>query len=115
MATVKFNDVEEWSEELRKDVPDRALVRLSYLFKPSRISPNIRHVLLVATHTVSRPGGEPHQLVRFEKYIGDLWGLNQERDKEVMRGGEELKARMEAVCRELQIDVRAGLIEIPDG
>lgn len=115
MATVRFNDVEEWSEELRKDLPDRGIVRLSYLFKPSRISPNIRHVLLVATHIVTRPGGPPHQLVRFEKYVGDLWGLNQERDKEVMGWGEELKANIEAVCRDLRLDVRAGMIESSDG
>lgn len=115
MATVKFNDVEEWGEELRTDLPDRGIVRLSYLFKPSRITPNIRHVLLVATHTVTRPGGPPHQLVRFEKYIGDLWGLNQDTDNQVMERGEELKAKIEAVCRGLHVDVRAGIFEPPDG
>lgn len=114
MAIIKFNHVEEWDEELQKDLPDRCIVRLSYLFKPSRISPNIRHVLLVATHTVTRPGGEPHQLVRFQRYIGDLWGT-KETDDQVMERGEQLKAKIEAVCRQLGVDVRAGIFEPPDG
>lgn len=111
MAIVKFNDLEEWSDELRKDVPDRAIVRLTYLFKTSRISPNIRHVLVVATHNVTRPGGEPHQIVRFEKYVGDLWGLSQETDDKVIERGGQLHAKIEAICRDLQLDVRAGIVE----
>jgi hypothetical protein len=112
VTIVKFNAVEEWSEELGKDAPDRGIVRLTYLYKPSRISPNIRHVLLVATHTVTRPGGEPHQVVRFERYIGDLWGMKETDDK-VMERGEEIKAKIESVCRILQVDVRAGIFESP--
>jgi len=114
MGTVKFSDVDEWIDELHKDLPDRALVRLSYLFKPSRVSPNIRHLLLVGTHTVTRPGGEPHQLVRFEKYVGDLWGINPETDEKVRERGEQIMRKIESVCKDLKIEVRAGLIEGPE-
>ncbi len=115
MAILKFSDLEEWSVELHKDVPDRGIVRLTYVYTPSRVSPNIRHVLLVATHTVTRPGGDPHQVVRFERYIGDLWGL-KEPDDLVMERGEQLKAKLEAVCRSAAVsDVRAGIFEPPGG
>lgn len=104
MATVKFNDVDEFCEELARDGPDRDIVRLTYLFKTSRLSPNIRHVLVVATCTVQG------QIVRLERYVGDVWGLSAT-DEEVMEKALQTKNRLHERCKKLNLNVRAGVLE----
>ena len=71
MPTVKFNDPEDFLAELAKDKEkvDRGIVRLVYSFTPTKVSPNIQHLSVVATALVGT------QVYRLETYCGDLWRI----------------------------------------
>ncbi len=109
LPVVKFNDVDEFCQELAKDTPDRHIVRMTYLFKPSSFSSHMRHVLVVATCAVTRPGASV-QIVRLEKYIDDLWGAG-DLDEQVMEKGHEVRTKLEGLCRQMNLDVRGGVVE----
>jgi len=126
MAIVKFNSVEEFSDELRKEKGniERRIVRLTDLFTPSKLSPNIRLVQVIATFIVcafpaALPAAGPH-IVRLERYCGDIWPLSgtappSEADLKTMERAKEVSEQIEAVCRELSLEVRAGVIEEGEG
>lgn len=80
MATVKFNDIEEFCAEMEKDASDieRRIVRTTTMTRTSSLSPNIRHIIALATYSVDG------QVIRLESYCGDLWGVNQDQDKQVI-------------------------------
>ena len=107
MPTVKFTEVEEFLEELGKDAPqiDRRIVRTTFLFESSAISPKISHVLVIATYTIAG------QIVRFERYCGDLWGLNETADQAIKDTGEKCQKEIEEACQRLGLERRAGVIE----
>ena len=49
---------------------DRGIIRVINLFETSRLSPNIRHVTVVSTFSMKG------QVVRLERYCGDVWQIN---------------------------------------
>lgn len=104
---VKFNQVEEFCEELEKDAPliDRQIVRCSKLWETSKLSPNIRHLSFLATCTVKG------QLVELRRYCGDIWGINLEADERVEDKAKETNKTIDKVCGLLKLEVRAGHIE----
>lgn len=111
IPVVKFNNVDEFIQELELSPPDHGIVRATYIFTPSSISPNIRHVQVVATCFITREG-DAEQIVRLEKYAGDLWGMGDV-DERVMEKAEEAKSSLESKCRHLNLDVRGGMLESP--
>jgi len=113
---VKFNQVEEFCDELRKekDNIERRIVRLTNLYIPSKLSANIRHAKVLATFLVGAfPGAVPPvqpQIVRLERYCGDIWEPGGT-DKRALEKAEEVSKKIEAVCQELGLEVRLGVIE----
>lgn len=102
---VRFNEPSEFISELGKDVElvDRRLVRITGLYR--QVMGAVRDYSVVATAKVGP------DLYRLEKYVGQLWGLKAEADKEVLRKGEEVKDQLDLACVELGLAVRAGLLE----
>jgi len=114
MATVKFNAVDEFIEELKKSQPWPRIVRLTYLSRQSSVSPNIRHLFVVSTFVVTAwlsTDKSVETLVRLDKFCGDTWGLNTEEDKKVQERAEVVVKQIEDACREVGYEVRAGVFE----
>ena len=109
MLQVSFNGVDEFIEELKKEAKagsiESNVVRLSNLYTNSRLCQNIKHVDLIATFFSNG------HIVRLDRYCGDYWGINHASDQEVMDKTKEYGDKIEAVCKELGLDVRTGLFE----
>jgi len=115
MATVKFNSVEEFLEELKKSQPSPGIVRVTFLSKQSSLSPNIRHLLLVSTFLLRGWVGAEQRpiedIVRLDKFCGSTWGLNTEEDMKVHERAQAAAKQIEDICKELGYEVRAGVFE----
>lgn len=106
MAQVKFSYLDDFLDELEKDKDkvDRGIVRLVYSFTPTKISPNIQHLSVVAT---ARVAGQVYHL---EVYCGDLWRIEGQ-DQAVRDKGKKVKKEIEEGCARLGLEVRGGSIE----
>lgn len=104
---VKFNSTEEFCEELRKDAfkVDRGIVRVTNLFRVSGLSPSIRHLIVVATYSAEG------QVVKLERYCGDIWGINKEADDKVLSKAQAFHDFIISTCQELCLELRAGTLE----
>jgi len=110
MPIVRFTDPREFIDELSSDKAfvARGLVRITKQYLPSGLSPTIRLVTVVAAaHVVD-------DIVRFEKYCGDLWDM-PDSDKKVNETAERLCEQLEGEIKKLGLTVRPGLITDPEG
>lgn len=118
----RFNSPDEYLEELKSHMYRRFLtprserpgdfangnvtcVRLTNMFTPSPLAPNIRLVNVVATHVVAG------QIVRLDCFCGDDWGENFEPTKKTHERAEAVHKKIREVCADLHIEVRAGIFE----
>jgi len=103
---VLFNSPEEFLEELSKDKDEiyRKIVRITYLSRPSKVSPNISHLSVVAT---ARVAGETYRL---ERYCGDIWRI-EEQDRSVQEKAKAAFYELRVGCHKLGLEVRAGTYE----
>jgi hypothetical protein len=110
MATVRFNIPDEFLVELEKDQPlvHRGIVRITHLYRGSKLSPIIRHLSVVAT---TRIGDD---VVRCECYCGDLWQM-EDNDKKVTAKAAQIRRELEDGCARLALQVRAGIVEAREG
>jgi hypothetical protein len=109
MITVKFNEPDEFIQELQKDYPDRyggrPIIRLTGLIKNARLLP-IRHLYLAASIINPRD-----QIVKLEKYCGDLWGSNTKSDQDSRARYDELYGMVKKAAEDLNLEVRGGVFE----
>lgn len=108
MITVRFSDRDELMAELAKSKQeiDRGIVRVTNLLRPGRLTPTVRTMSVVVTAAVRG------QLIRFERYMGQLWGQGfEDRDKIVADAGHKIVEKISAECAALGLDVRAGILE----
>jgi len=109
---IKFTSVEEFIEELRKEfkpgkpIPKPTVLRLTNQYRPSSMSPNIETMLVL--DTVVNLRGE---VIRFERFVGQLWRVREDQDRNVFDLAAQIHTRIEALCQELGIEVRAGVYE----
>ena len=105
MSVVNFSHPEDFLEELEKDKDkvDRGIVRLVYSFTPSKLSPNIQHLSVVATALVAG------QVYRLEHYCGDLWHIESQ-DNPIHEKGKRIKRLIEERCAALGLEVQGGAI-----
>jgi len=120
MTVVKFNQPEEFIEELGKDahatsiVGDRAvmtikdrIVRVTSQSKSSSLSPNIRYIIILATY--ERASG---QIVRLEHFCGETWaGVGGEVNEKTKERANEVGDLIRQAGAAQGLDVRAGVIE----
>lgn len=114
---VRFNSVEEFCDELRKEKGNiqRRIVRVTNLYIPTRLTPNIQYVSVLSTF-IAGPfldaaprAGET--IVRLEHHCGDIWSRGGT-DVEALKKAEEVTKTIEKVCQELGLDVRSGVIDL---
>jgi hypothetical protein len=103
---VKFNSAQEFLKELEKDKDkvERRIVRLVYQWTPSKLSPNIQHLSVVAT---ARVEGEVYRL---DRYCGDVWQIDGQ-DEPVKKKAEETSKVLGEGCAALGLEVRSGCFE----
>lgn len=105
MIIVKFNSVEEFCDEIAKGTPEDRIVRLTNLYTASKLSPNIRFVSVVATCIMK------NKIVRLDRHCGDSWGLGNESDQKTFERADKASKAVEATCKRLDYEVRAGIFE----
>ena len=106
MVTVKFNDADEFLEELGKNLGkvEQNIVRLTFSFTPSKLTPNIRHLQVLATAQVGR------DILRLEHYCGQVWEIGTQ-DTPVQEEAGRVHKQLEEGCERLGLEVRAGVLE----
>jgi len=107
MPTIKFNSVTEFCEEMEKDQHeiDRGIVRITNLYQKSKLSPNIHDLTVLASFSVKG------QVIRLERYCGQIWEINTEADQKILERADEIQSLIEHECREAGLEVRAGSLE----
>jgi hypothetical protein len=105
VSTVHFSVPDEFLEELAKDRNrvHRGIVRVAYRVTPSRASPAISSLSVVATAMVDG------QVYRLEVSCGDLWHIG-EVDRAVQEKAEKIRKRIEEECRQLGLEIRGGVL-----
>ena len=102
---VKFNNAEEFTEELERESLAKPVVRLTYLRKANeKIAP------LTTLFVVGTAKAADGDIIRLEHYCGALWGIGQE-DEKTQRHAEDVYRFIENHCRDLHLEVRAGIFE----
>lgn len=104
---VTFNQVEEFIDELEKDAGkvERGIVRCTKLFEASRLSPSIRLVSIFSTYSVDG------QVITLTRYCGDIWGVNNGKDEEVIAKADQYLKTIEDACKRLGLEDRAGALK----
>ena len=102
---IKFNSPSEFIEELQKDkeLVERGIVRLTNLARDTQALP-IRHLSVVATYKVK---GE---IVRLEKFCGQLWGHEPE-DSQAYGRAQGAHDTIKSACRAFGLEIRSGVYE----
>lgn len=118
--TVKFTSVEEFCDELRKEKGniERRIVRVTNLYTQSKMAASIKHVQVISTFLVcafpsALPAAGPN-IVRLERYCGDIWGIGNQ-DQPVLERAAQVTKKIEDVCQELSLEIRPGVIESEGG
>ncbi len=115
MIGIRFNIVKEFLEELKKeaqaggeygDVRD-GIVRVTVSYVPSRVTPNVSHVTILASFVTTRG-----HLVKLSHPVGELWGVGKGDEETRARASETLKALEDGIIA-LGLQVRAGTFEEP--
>jgi len=128
---VRFTDPDEYLEDLQNYVYPRLLtprsertnnsnnvraltsvanvaiacMHLTNLIEPMKMCPNVRLIRVVATYAV---GG---QIVRLDRFCGEDWGNEFESSAETIAIAKKVENKIRAVCKKLNIAVRAGILE----
>lgn len=103
---VKFNDPDEFIEELKKSAPMPKVLRVVRKFdagmKPTSLS-------VVATAVHGQPGAS-HHVLYLETYVGQLFGFG-DADERTNGLAEKVADKLKAAAAELGLDVRSGVFE----
>lgn len=101
---IRFNAVSEFVHELECNPPRDDLVRITKRFTDSRISPQVKHVAVVATYRQRSDG----DIVKLEKQCGTYWARADEKADEV---ASKVIEEVQTVCTAMAYDTRPGVIE----
>jgi hypothetical protein len=126
MIVVRFNDPDEFLDELRRDherlAVDRGVVRVSRMFRPHPHVPgSVWRVYLVASYvkarvTRARPKVEPYvesaeQLVRFETYVGEAGWKGPDDNEQAFGASDKLLEKIEPYVESLSLELAHGAFE----
>lgn len=106
---VKFNDVEEFLEEMGahpKGAFEDGLVRVTQRTAQGGSLP-LRHVSVVASAVIHG------RLFVLERYVGQLFGIGSEGDARTRKDAEAIVDRLCAGCAALGLATRPGVFEGP--
>ncbi len=105
MSAVRFHHPSDFLAELARDVElvDRRIVRVTRGYRRSRLAPTVQLVSVLASYELH--GG---QVVHLDAACGDWWGIG---DDGALRRADEIARRIEDACRDLNLEVRGGVVE----
>jgi len=101
---IKFNAADEFVKELKKEPLAKPVVRLTYLRKANEKVAPLNSVYIVATAKAA-----DGDIIRLDHYCGALWGVQE--DEETHRHAEDINIYIKNHCKDLHLEVRAGLFE----
>ncbi len=107
MAKVLFNREDEFIKELQTEFKDhpRCIVRVTNCISSSRIAPLKMLYIEATAKTV-----DEKDIITLERYCGDLWD-REEVDGKTYDKSEEILKKIKEACREMNLEVRAGVYE----
>lgn len=105
MITVKFNEPDEFIDEIRreKDSLEGRILRITNQYRQSKSLP-LHYVSVIAT-ALARG-----QIIRMEKYVGETAGMGEEDKKTVNRAG-SVQDDLKTAAAEMGLEVRAGIYQ----
>ena len=108
---VRFNSVDEFLEELKKDRDDilDSILRVTQSRKDWLDSPSFPRLSVVGTFALDMPRVHPF-VVRLDCYCGQIWGVEM-KDAAVLAKARDVQEKIEIICQELGIEVRGGVLE----
>jgi len=108
---VRFNSVDEFLEELKKDRDDilDSILRVTQSRKDWLDSPSFPRLSVVGTFALDMPRVHPF-VVRLDCYCGQIWGVEKQ-DAPALARAREVQEKIEDACREMGIEVRGGVLE----
>lgn len=106
MACVRLTDLNLFIQELKKDVAlvDRHLVRMVERSEAWSATPGLRSLHLIVTARVGQ------DILRVDSCCGVMCGVRAH-DQQVRKKVTRQRRSLEAVCSELGIEIRAGVLE----
>jgi len=102
---VKFNAVEEFIDELKKEKLVKPVVRLTYTRRANEKIAPLSSLSIVATAKAA-----DGDIIKLEHFCGSLWGIEQE-DEKTQRRAEDVHRYIENHCQDLRLEVRSGIYE----
>ena len=116
---IRFNQVEEFIEELKKEYPNPKIpcyiLRLtcSYQYQSNGVNPNALKPAPIKIGTViaTIKSASKEDIIRLERYCGEYWGADFKGDETTKANVETAFKSIEDACKELGIEVRAGIFE----
>jgi len=105
---ISFTYPDEFIEELTKEPLAKPVVRLTYLRKANEKIAPLTSLFIVGTAKTA-----DGDLIKLQHYCGALWGHGQEDEKTQEHANDTYK-HIEDTCRELHLEVRAGIFEEGD-
>ena len=105
MTLVKFSFQDEYIDELKKAKLEQPIVRLTNLQRHSEKIAPLRHLQVISTAKAANG-----DIIRLERYCGQLWGIDRE-DKEVWERAELVHKEIKEACEALRLEIRAGIFE----
>lgn len=122
MQIVTFTDVYEFKTELQKDASrrkginpfhgtelDHNIVRITMSRTPTKISPNLSNLSVISTYSARG------QIIRLNRYCGGIWGeVKQDSNEKIIERADKVIDEIESLCKRLNIECRAGIIEATD-
>ena len=102
---ISFNDPDEFIEELTKEPLAKPIVRLTYLREANEKRAPLTSLFIIGTAKTA-----DGDLIKLQHYCGALWGHEQE-DKGTHKYSGDTFKHIEDACRELKLEVRAGIFE----
>ena len=113
MITVKFNQVSEFLDELKLERERKRVVgpiRLTTLYSRDKNITSVRLLTVLATAVVDVDGCK--QIIRLERFCGDLWGRG-DLDNKTYENQRKIYKEIEEKAQELNLEIRAGVYEAP--
>lgn len=107
MATVKFNVVDEFLDEIKREfegrpIPPYTILRVTNLLRPIPNLGPIQSLFIVATIKIRE------DIIRLEQYCGQIWGIGGQ-DEATLKKAEGIYDKIKKACQRLEI--RAGVYE----
>jgi hypothetical protein len=111
---LRFNDPEEFINELRHSPPDgEPVLRVTVRQQLDRHTGAFRHVSVVASYLrlLTEAAHAIPLSVTLVVYVGEDWGPEFEGSQQVRRRADELLARLRAEAHGLSLECRPGVYE----